>query len=123
MIVFFLHKGQPVSTSKLTHAFKSACSKAEIPYGLKTPDGVTFHTTRHTFGSWLAIKGVPIKTIQGLMGHKHISMTMRYAHLSENVKIEAVNVLNGLTSKKNVTVTKVSRATKWAIYPKTKQLK
>lgn len=62
---------------------------------------MTFHTTRHTFGSWLAIKGVPIKTIQELPGHKDISMTMRYAHLAENVKKEAINMLNGLTSKKN----------------------
>ena len=28
-------------------------------------------------------------------------MTMRYAHLAENVKKEAINMLNGLTSKKN----------------------
>ena len=33
------------------------------------------------------------------MGHKDISMTMLYAHLAENVKKEAVNMLNGLTSK------------------------
>ena len=33
------------------------------------------------------------------MGHKDISMTMRYAHLSEETKIEAIQVLNGLTSK------------------------
>jgi integrase len=96
----FLHKGKPVNKSALTHAFIRACGKAEIPYGLKTTDGVTFHTTRHTFGSWLAISGVPIKTIQELMGHKDISMTMRYAHLAENVEKEAVNMLNGLTNKK-----------------------
>ena len=98
---FFLHKGKPVSKFTLTHAFKLACKRAEIPYGLKTPDGVTFHTTRHTFGSWLAIRNVSIKAIQELMGHRDISMTMRYAHLAENVKNEAVNVLNGLTGKKN----------------------
>ena len=76
-------------------------ANTEIPYGLKTPDGVTFHTTRHTFGSWLAIRNVSIKAIQELMGHKDISMTMRYAHLAENVKKEAVNMLNGLTGKNN----------------------
>jgi integrase len=97
----FLHEGKPIGISKLKHAFISACRRAEIPYGLKTPDGVTFHTLRHTFGSWLAMRGIPIKTIQELMGHKDISMTMRYAHLTENTKIEAVNVLNGLTDKKN----------------------
>jgi integrase len=93
--------GKSVKKDTLHHAFMSACKKAEIPYGLKTPDGVTYHTTRHTFGSWLAMRGVPIKTIQELLGHKNISMTMRYAHLTEDVKKEAVNVLNGLTDKKN----------------------
>jgi hypothetical protein len=47
------------------------------------------------------MRGVPIKTIQELLGHKNISMTMRYAHLAEDVKKEAVNVLNGLTDKDN----------------------
>jgi len=97
----FLHKGKPVSRFSVTHSFIAACQKAEIPYGLKTPDGVTFHTTRHTFGSWLAIRNVSIKAIQELMGHRDIRMTLRYSHLAENVKIEAVNVLNGLTDKRN----------------------
>ena len=35
------------------------------------------------------------------MGHKDIKMTMRYAHLADDVKQEAVNLLNGLTSKKD----------------------
>jgi hypothetical protein len=35
------------------------------------------------------------------MGHRDIRMTLRYSHLGENVKIEAVNVLNGLTDKRN----------------------
>jgi len=97
----FLQKGKPVNKHSIVHPFASACRRAEIPYGLKTTDGATFHKTRHTFGSWLAIRNVSIKTIQELLGHKDISMTMRYAHLAENVKNEAVNVLNGLTGKKN----------------------
>ena len=42
---------------------------------------VCFHTLRHTFGSWLAIRGVSLQTIGELMGHKRLSQTMRYAHL------------------------------------------
>ena len=48
----------------------------------------------------LQSEGVPIRTIQELMGHKSISMTMRCAHLAENVKQEAIKLLNGLTAKK-----------------------
>ena len=96
----FLHKGNAFAPHAAQALFKAACKRAGIPYGIKTPDGVTLHTLRHTFGSWLAIRGIPIRTIQVLLGHKSLSMTMRYAHLTDDVKQEAVNVLNGLTSKK-----------------------
>jgi integrase len=96
----FQDNGMPVHKERVKSAFEMACKRTNIPYGIKTAGGVTFHTRRHTFGSHLAIKGIPIKTIQELMGHKTITMTMRYAHLTEETKIEAVQVLNGLTSKR-----------------------
>ena len=43
---------------------------------------VVIHTLRHTFASHLAINGTPIYTIQKLMNHKDINMTLRYAKLS-----------------------------------------
>ncbi len=47
------------------------------------------HTLRHTFASQLAINGTPIFTIQKLMNHKDINMTLRYAKLApDNGKIE-----------------------------------
>ena len=51
---------------------------------------VVFHTLRHTFASWLAMDGMPIYTIQRLMGHKDISQTLRYAKLSPDIAVEAV---------------------------------
>ncbi|MFO7553816.1 MAG: site-specific integrase [Desulfobacterales bacterium] len=54
---------------------------------------VVFHTLRHTFASWLAIQGTPIYTISKLMGHKSISMSERYSHLSPDHKKEAINNL------------------------------
>lgn len=40
------------------------------------------HLLRHTFGTTLAKNNnVYIKTIQTLMGHKSLNMTMRYIHL------------------------------------------
>jgi integrase len=47
------------------------------------------HTLRHTFASQLAMAGTPIFTIQKLMNHKDINMTLRYAKLApDNGKIE-----------------------------------
>jgi len=55
---------------------------------------VVIHTLRHTFASHLAINGTPIYTIQKLMNHKEISMTMRYAKLNDQVGRDAVANLN-----------------------------
>ncbi len=55
-----------------------------------------FHDLRHTFASYLVMKGVDIRTVQYLMGHKDIKMTMRYSHLSKGHIQEAVDKLNGI---------------------------
>jgi integrase len=47
-----------------------------------TKNRVVIHTLRHTFASHLAINGTPIFTIQKLMNHSDIAMTMRYAKLA-----------------------------------------
>jgi integrase len=48
----------------------------------KRRNKVVIHTLRHTFASQLVINGTPIFTVQKLMNHKDIKMTMRYAKLS-----------------------------------------
>lgn len=54
---------------------------------------VVLHTLRHTFASHLAIKGTPIFTIQKLMNHRDIKMTLRYAKLAPDSGKEAVRNL------------------------------
>jgi integrase len=51
---------------------------------------VVVHTLRHTFASHLAINGTPIFTIQKLMNHKDIKMTLRYAKLSPESGRESI---------------------------------
>ena len=60
---------------------------------------VVFHTLRHTFASWLAIKGVPLYVIGELLGHKTLEMTKRYSHLCPDAKKEAVAYLDGLVKR------------------------
>ena len=50
----------------------------------------TWHCLRHTFGSRLAARGVDLRKIQELMGHKDIKMTVRYTHLSQQDLLAAV---------------------------------
>ena len=64
--------------------------------GLETDDRknrVVIHTLRHTFASHLAINGTPIFTIQKLMNHKDIKMTMRYAKLAPDSGMDMVKEL------------------------------
>ena len=61
------------------HWFEPAVKDAGIP-------NFHWHDLRHTFASRLRMAGVDLGTIQELMGHKSIQMTVRYAepcpHLS-----------------------------------------
>jgi integrase len=54
---------------------------------------VVIHTLRHTFASNLAMNGTPIYTIQKLMNHKDINMTLRYAKLAPESGRDAVRQL------------------------------
>ena len=49
-----------------------------------------WHCAGRTFASHLVMRGTCLKTIQELLGHKSLRMTMKYAHLSEEYKQNAV---------------------------------
>ena len=53
----------------------------------------SWHCLRHTFASRLVMAGVDLRTVQQLMGHKSISMTVRYAHLAPEHQMAAVERL------------------------------
>jgi site-specific recombinase XerD len=55
---------------------------------------IGWHVARHTFASHLVMRGVPIRTVQELLGHSTIEMTMRYSHLSPEACRSAVEVLD-----------------------------
>ena len=66
------------------NSFASACKRA----GLK---GVTPHTLRHTYASWLVMAGRPILEVRDILGHSTIKMTERYAHLAPENLVDAVS--------------------------------
>ncbi len=51
---------------------------------------IGWHVLRHSFASHLIMNGNSIKVVQELMGHTDIRTTMRYMHLSPEVKRDAV---------------------------------
>ena len=54
---------------------------------------VVIHSLRHSFASNLAINGTPIFTIQKLLNHKDINMTLRYAKLAPDSGRDAIHNL------------------------------
>lgn len=54
---------------------------------------LTSHTARHTYGTYLINKGVPVAVIQRAMGHAKITQTMSYAKLSaRSIKNEILEI-------------------------------
>ena len=78
----------------ISSAFRRAVASLGLNRGKTDPrDKVVFHTLRHSFASWLAIQGTPLLTIKELLGHKTLSMTERYAHLTPDTKRLAIKEL------------------------------
>lgn len=69
---------------------------ALLSTSIKLPRGQASHVLRHTFASHFIMNGGHIVTLQHILGHASLSMTMRYAHLSQDHSYEAVK-LNPLT--------------------------
>jgi integrase len=57
-------------------------------------DNFHWHDLRHTFASRLVMKGIDLHTVSKLMGHKTLTVTQRYAHLSPEHNLAAVEVLD-----------------------------
>ena len=85
--VFSDGHGQPFGDVK--KGFSAALKRAKI-------EDFRFHDLRHTFGSHMVMQGVDLRTVQQVMGHKDIKMTMRYSHLSSGHVKEAMERLDGL---------------------------
>ena len=97
---FVFHKSNGGRWQDLSEGLDALVRRAKLDL---TTGPVTLHTTRHTFGSWLALAGVPLRTIQKLMGHKSITTTERYAHLSRENLASAVRTLEGFVIKSVIT--------------------
>ena len=77
--------GEPVQDVK--NAFHTALEAAEIK-------DFTWHDLRHTFASWLIMKGASLRSVAELLGHRGLRMVMRYAHLSREHLTAEVGLLD-----------------------------
>lgn len=93
--------GEPLASPR--YWFEPALPKAKIRR-------FSWHCLRHTFASRLVMAGVDLRTVQELMGHKSIEMTVRYSHLAPKHTLAAVERLTASESA-NSTGTTTSTGT------------
>jgi len=84
--------GKPYEDVK--RSFSSACRRAGI-------NDFRFHDLRHSFASQLIMAGVDLTTVKELLGHKTLTMTLRYAHLAPSHKVKAVDLLDKVINDKS----------------------
>ena len=85
--VFTKRDGRPFLRASHLRRLESVQAKA----GLRK---IGWHTLRHTFATHLILKGVPVRTVQELLGHSTILMTMRYAHVAAPNLRAAIDLLS-----------------------------
>jgi len=83
--IFTRASGDPWGKSHQHRFMRAACEAAKID------PPVGFHVLRHTYGSMLAARGVPLQVIARALGHADTRMTERhYAHLQPDYVADQV---------------------------------
>ncbi len=93
--LFLDREGKPMVALHWEKYMKHICQKYNRIYKVQMPD-VTPHVCRHTFCSNMAKSGMNPKTLQYIMGHSDIGVTLNtYTHLDFEDASEEVRRLSG----------------------------
>ena len=61
-------------------------------------EDVRLHDLRHNFASHAVRQGIPLPTVARLLGHREVSMTLRYAHVADReVEAAAERIADAIT--------------------------
>ena len=83
--VFLCRKGTPVKNSTYDTMLFKLCDKAKIPK-------FSMHVLRHTFATRCIEAGMKPKTLQTILGHSNIGITMNlYVHTTEEQKQKEID--------------------------------
>jgi integrase len=99
-LIFIRDDGSAWGKSYQSRPLREACNNAKIK------PAISFHILRHTHGSILAMKGVPLPVIAQQLGHADTRMTEKhYAHLSQSYVADTIRQnfpTLGIVEKSNV---------------------
>jgi site-specific recombinase XerD len=86
--VFESRRGTPFRHTSFYRVFHRVVALADLK-----GCGITPHALRHTFGSVLCARGVPVPYVKELLGHADIGSTMIYVHSTPTALRQAVKRL------------------------------
>lgn len=85
--VFLCRKGTPIKNSTYDTALFKICDKAQI-------SRFSMHVLRHTFATRCIEGGMKPKTLQIILGHSNIGITMNlYVHTTEEEKLKEIELV------------------------------
>ena len=76
--IFTNSKGRPMTVAGYDALFKRLVGKFIKNHNVDMPKNITPHTLRHTFCTNMANAGMNPKSLQYIMGHSTVSMTLNY---------------------------------------------
>lgn len=92
-LVFTTDRGTPLEQSNVHRDYKQLLAKAGLP-------NVRIHDLRHSSASLLLNLGIPLKTIQSILGHSSIKVTADiYAHMAPAMARDAADRLDRIFSQ------------------------
>jgi integrase len=86
-------------------AFHAACRRAKKDQKDEKDPGIVglcFHDLRHTAATWMLRAGANPVTVQKILGHSNLAMTLRYLHATEEDLQRAVDGIAGFMDEKPV---------------------
>ena len=85
--VFLCRNGTPVKNSTYDTGLFKYCDRVGIPY-------FSMHVLRHTFATRCIEGGMKPKTLQKILGHSNIGITMNlYVHITEDEKHREIDLV------------------------------
>ena len=87
-LVFTTRNGGPIDPMALHRDFRRVLHNAGLA-------PIRFHALRHSAAAFMLAQGVPLKTIQEVLGHSSIAVTSGfYAHVGEELKRQAAEAMD-----------------------------